>query len=136
MDEMHYNILSQRTQGQGHREVLETEKSRSFYNIITTYAMFNNVEHQLLYKIHLHHIVWETRPCMFYKGGSNPHKYNERYSIIGDSVTKNGTILCNLGYIGCNPRSSSKSIETSRSPTMQIYELKSNIEGIHKSVNE
>ena len=34
--------------------------------------MFNNVEHYLLYKIQLHHIVRETGPHILYNGGSKP----------------------------------------------------------------
>ena len=88
------------------------------YKIITEDVMFNKLEHYLLYKIQLHHIVWETGPRMFYKGGSKPHKYNDISSIAGKSVIEHGTISHNLDYIGCNPRSLSKSIETSTNPTM------------------
>ena len=57
MTEIHYNILTWRTHNQGHREVPKTDKSRSFTKIIIEDAMFNNVEHYLLYKIDLHNIV-------------------------------------------------------------------------------
>ena len=101
MAEIHYNLCSKESGSRLQRSTLNRQ-NEVIYKIITEDVMFNNEEHQLLYNIH--HMTRATRPHMFYKGGSQPHEYNDRSSIARKRVTKHGTILRNLGYIGCKPK--------------------------------
>ena len=99
MDEIHYNHYLGELRGpMEQRKYLKQIHSNVIYKITSEDAMFNLLEHYILYNIWVHHMI-RVQDHAYYKGGSNP-QYTIMMSIQRsvNCVSEHNIVLHNLDH--------------------------------------
>ena len=98
MAKIHYQLSIGELRSPRQMKYLKQIHINGIYKIIYEDAMFNILEHLLLYNIWVHHMIW-VQDHVYYKGGLKP-QYTIMMSLqrSRNCVSEHNIILCNLGY--------------------------------------